>query len=558
MRALIATLLLVFGGVVCTVDAVGIYAHGSIPVFTAQSVDGVESIVTSVSPEAASEGLRVGDRYHLGENWPLSRATHGWSTRGAIPPDIDVPMSLYRAGQPMVIQLRSAAATPGGRLAMWLDVAFKFLGTLIGALLVVRGRDAFGLYAGIGIAGMSLTSGFISGLYLGSFTLTAIVDVAIGTIALSARYFLVEAMLAICGLRRAEAAIIRVMAIGASVFLLVMNVSITYSNITENLAIASFFASPSLDRWFYLAQLSLRVDLLGYLLAWLRPRAADREVIAWTFAATYIGLSGPTVNLILRLLGDTAPLGGALNLTLVLLAAGYAYVALRYRIVNISFVLNRAVVYAALGSLVLAVFVIVEVIVTRLAVGKTSSAVIEVLAALAIGFTIKQLEQRVDAVVERVLFAAKHRAEEALRELIRDCGHVEHLPALFARACTESRRILSADRVTIYETRDEGYAPAYSSPEGFPVPPADIDDGAFVRLRSRRESLDLHDMASAVGSEGLLFPMLVRGRLLGAIYFGPKAKRAAYDPDERKLLLDLAHEVGASSLVLSLSEATLR
>ena len=47
------------------------------------------------------------------------------------------------------------------------------------------------------------------------------------------------------------------------------------------------------------------------------------------------------------------------------------------------------------------------------------------------------------------------------------------------------------------------------------------------------------------------------GRLLGAIYFGPKAKRAAYDPDERKLLLDLAHEVGASSLVLSLSEATL-
>ena len=555
MRALIATLLLVLGGVVCAVDAVGIYTHGSIPAFASHAVHGQESVVDSVSPEAAAQGFRVGDRYRSGENWALVRATNGWSTRGALPPDTDVPVSIRRDDRPMTIHLRSEAAAPAHRLAMWLDVAFKFLGTLVGVLLVVRGRDAFGFYAGIGITGMSLTSGFISGLYLGSFTLTEIVDAAIATVALCARYFLVEAMLAICGLRRAEAAVIRATAIAGSVFLIVTNIALAYANITENVPIATFF---EIDRWFYLAQLSLRIDLLGYLIAWLRPRRADREVIAWTFAATYIGLSGPTVNLVLRLFRDTVPLGGAFNLTLVLMAAGYAYVALRYRIVNISFVLNRAVVYTALGSLVLAVFVIVEVIATRLAVGQTNSAVIEVLVALVLGFTIKQLEQRVDAVVERVLFAGKHRAEEGLRELIRDCGHVEHLPALYTRACTESRRILNADRVTVYETRDEGYVPAYSSPEGLPVPPADIDDGAFVRLRSRREPLDLHEMGSATGSEGLLFPMLVRGRLLGAMYFGPKAKRAAYDPDERKLLLDLSHEVGASSLVLSLSEATLR
>lgn len=558
MRALIAVLLLVFGSLVCTVDAVGIYTHGSIPALNAQPVDGGEFVIRSVSPEAALQGVHVGDRYRLRDNWPLQRATDGWATRGALPPDTVVRVSLERDGRPMVLALRSAAATPAHRLAMWLDVAFKFLGTLIGVLLVVRGRDAFGFYGGIGIAGMSLSSGFISGLYLGSTTLTQIVDAAIGTLAVSARYFLVEAMLSICGLRRAEAAVIRATAMGGTVFMIAWILSVTYADVTENVAVGWFVASPSFARSFYLAQLSLRVDLLGYLVAWLRPRGADREVIAWTFAATYAGLSGPSINLIFRLLGASVPLGGALNLTLVLMAAGYAYVALRYRIVNISFVLNRAVVYAALGSLVLAAFVFVEVIATRLAVGQTNSAVIEVLVALALGFTIKQLEQRVDAIVERVLFAGKHRAEEALRELIRDCGHVEHLPALFARACTESRRILNTDRVTIYETRDDGYVPVCTSPEGLPVPPADIDDGAFVRLRSRRESLDLHEMGSAAGSEGLLFPMLVRGRLLGAIYFGPKPKRAAYDPDERKLLMELSHEVGASSLVLSLSEATLR
>jgi hypothetical protein len=557
MRALIATLLLVFGCIVCTIDAIGIYTSGSIPTFTTSAVGGV-GVVSTVSPEAEAQGLRVGDRFRYEENWPVLRATEGWATRGALPPDVDVTVAIERDGRSAVIHLRTAAATPAHRVAMWLDVAFKLLGTLIGVLLVARGRDAFGLYAGIGIAGMSTTSGFISGLYLGSSRVTEIADAMIVILALSARYFLIEAMLAICSLRRAEAAVIRTTAIAASIFLVGLNLSITYANETQNLPLAAFVGSVPFDRWFYVAQLSLRVDLLGYLIAWLRPRGADREVVAWTFAATYAGLSGPTVNLLFRLLGHSAPFGGAFNLTLVLMAAGYAYVALRYRIVNISFVLNRAVVYAALGSIVLAVFVLVEVLATRLAVGQTNSAVIEVLVALGLGFTIKQLEHRVDVVVERVLFAAKHRAEESLRELIHDCGHVEHLPALFARACTESRRILSADRVTIYETRDEGYVPAYSSPEGLPAPPADIDDGAFVRMRSRRESLDLHEMGSAVGSEGLLFPMLVRGRLLGAIYFGPKAKRAAYDPDERKLLLDLSHEVGASSLVLSLSQATLR
>ena len=558
MRALIATLLLVFGGVVCAVDAVGIYAHGSIPKFTAQRVDGVESVVVNVSPEAAAQGLHVGDRYRLSENWPLQRATHGYSTRGAVPPDTEVPVSIGRGGQTMVIHLRSAAATTGQRLAMWLDVAFKFLGTLIGAVLVVRGRDAFGLYAGIGIAGMSLSSGFISGLYLGSFTLTEIVDATIVTIGLWARYFLVEAMLAICGLRRGEAAIIRGygdcrvgLLDGRDLF---FNVRGHHRESRCRLLLSKPLAGALL--------------LPGAVVAARGPARVSHRVAASARRRSrsdcldlcrYVRRTQrPHGNLILRTMGDTVPLAGALNLTLVLLAAGYAYVALRYRIVNISFVLNRAVVYAALGSLVLAVFVVVEFVATRFAVGQTNSAVIEMLVALALGFTIKQLEQRVDAVVERVLFAPKHRAEEALRELIRDCGHVEHLPALFARACTESRRILSADRVTIYETRDEGYAPAYSSPEGLLVPPADVDDGAFVRLRWRRESLDLHEMGSAVGSEGLLFPMLVRGRLLGAIYFGPKAKRAAYDPDERKLLLDLSHEVGASSLVLSLSEAVLR
>ena len=98
MRALIATLLLVFGCIVCTVDAVGIYTHGSIPTLATSAVDGV-GVFSTVSPEAAAQGLRVGDRYRYEENWPVLRATDGWGTRGALPPNVDVPVTIERDGR---------------------------------------------------------------------------------------------------------------------------------------------------------------------------------------------------------------------------------------------------------------------------------------------------------------------------------------------------------------------------------------------------------------------------------------------------------------------------
>jgi hypothetical protein len=561
MRAWIAALIFAFGIFTCGVEAIGILTHGHLPEYTSVfSEPGVREVV-HVSREASAAGLRTGDRLVLRDNWPFALANEGWASHGWLSAGSSVPVVVERRGSHSVLHITLAPASRAMLLPMWLDIAFKFAAVIVGLLLVVRGRDAFGLFAGIGIAGASLTSGFVSNIALGQAGVSAVADALIFSVAVFGRYFLVEAMLTICGdgLRPIEQKIIRITAIAGSAFMVVTVLTVTLATLAQNAAIASMWGNQSAwaTLWF-LAQLSLRIDLLGYLIAWIRPGATDRDVIAWTFAATFIGLAGPTVNLLIRLFGMPVPAYGALNLTLVLMAAGYAYVAMRYRIVNISFVLNRAVVYTAVGGLILSVFVIVEVLATRLAVGRTGSTLLEMLVALTLGFTVKRLEQRVDALVERVLFASKHRLEERLRELISDCSHVEHLPALFARACSDSRRILGADRVTAYEVRDNAYEPVYTSPEGVPVPWADVDDGAFVRLRSRREAIDLEDLGSALGSEGIVFPMLARGRLLGAMYFGPKAKRSTYDPDERKLLLELSHEVGASSLVLSAAQPTPR
>lgn len=72
----------------------------------------------------------------------------------------------------------------------------------------------------------------------------------------------------------------------------------------------------------------------------------------------------------------------------------------------------------------------------------------------------------------------------------------------------------------------------------------DVDDRAFVAMRADREQIDLADVSSALGNEGYAFPMAVRGVLGGALVCGPRTEE--YTGDERKLLAELAHQVGSA------------
>jgi len=81
---------------------------------------------------------------------------------------------------------------------------------------------------------------------------------------------------------------------------------------------------------------------------------------------------------------------------------------------------------------------------------------------------------------------------------------------------------------------------------GEPAYPAsvDVDDRAFVSMRADREPVNLRDVTSSLANEGFAFPMAVRGMLGGALVCGPRIE--AYTRDERRLLAELAQQVGTA------------
>jgi GAF domain-containing protein len=73
-----------------------------------------------------------------------------------------------------------------------------------------------------------------------------------------------------------------------------------------------------------------------------------------------------------------------------------------------------------------------------------------------------------------------------------------------------------------------------------------IDDPAFVRLRTYLRDVDLSDVDSALAGSGIAFPLAVQGRLNGALVVGPRESEEAYDPDERSIVRALAVRVAAT------------
>ncbi len=234
--------------------------------------------------------------------------------------------------------------------------------------------------------------------------------------------------------------------------------------------------------------------------------------------------------------------------------AGFLYAVLRHRVVDVSFVLNRGLVYAATTSLVLGLFALFESLIERSALGHGASLALEFAVPLALGAALSTVHRRIDAVVERFFFRRQYRAEAALRRYAEDCAYITQPENLFELTVAQIVRHAGAPRVALYERTADAYVCIRQ--HGEPALPAQValDDLAFVKLRARNAELDLDDTQSQLGRDGYAFPLMLRGSLLGALVVGQRPGEH-YAADERELLFHVAHEVGAALFALRARES---
>jgi len=224
---------------------------------------------------------------------------------------------------------------------------------------------------------------------------------------------------------------------------------------------------------------------------------------------------------------------------------GLTYAIISRRCIDVGYVINRAAVFATLSIIVLGAFVVVEWLLGTWvsSASRTTSTIINVGVALALGLSIRFVHRRVERVVDLALFRKRHEDETALRRFAQEAPFITNVDTLLERI---------EQVVTCHAEATDARIFIDDNANGFIMPKTngavvrvDENDPAVLTMRTLHGLVDLHRYETALEGE-LAFPMSSRGKLLGILVCGAKQNGEAYAPDESSALMALAQAVGSA------------
>jgi hypothetical protein len=522
------------------VNLAGALRDGAVDARLAQA-GGCRLRVVAAGPSALGAGLRIGD---LVDPQALSPAQRTALQEG--PAGGRAVLAVVRDGTVQMLSVPYVRTAPTA-----FDVLFAGAGILVylaaGAFVLFGGRDAASFGLGIfliSFAGAAFNFNKDGYLAPGVRVPLDLAQYTLATLTIYGAFMLNEALSrgvlperVLRGLRRvvvAYCAVFWIVTAGTQILFPLTGCSVPLSEYTLYL---------------YLGGAAGVIAILGATIV--RARGSDPR-LSWIFWTTvlcfgpYIAVSAADRLFGVALLNDPYLRLAVELVPFLTLPVVYAYVILRYRVIDVSFVLNRALAYTVLTTLLLGGVILAETFTEKIALSRNASLLLELAVPLALGLSFDALQKRLQSGIDRVLFRAKHRAEAALLAFARDCTFIERVATLRLRTVENVLEQSRATGVALYERTGTGYRLAQAA--GAVAFPGDLDadDGAFVRMRATLGPVDLAEMASSAARGGLAFPLAVGGLLDGALVCTPRASGEVYAPDERELLQRVTQAVAAA------------
>jgi hypothetical protein len=283
------------------------------------------------------------------------------------------------------------------------------------------------------------------------------------------------------------------------------------------------------------------LPLLVLMIGYRRATHISRLKIRWVLWSTALLLV--TIVLFWTVSQDRHPyLYQLINATQWLALLGYLYAVLRNKLVDVSFVVDRALLYTAITVLTFAVFSLLEYLLHKMAFSEKLSLAFQAGAVFLLAMALSPLHRRLEHWIDRLFFRQQRLTVAALRRFVVECAFVERYERLLEFAI--ERLIPHCAAVAVYERTVSGYERRAARGQRWPEI-IDVDDPAFIALRAGNEHLDLEEVASAAGADGTAFPMAIARNLIGAVICR-RREGEQLAPDVRAALSDAARSLGLS------------
>ncbi|MDE2344882.1 MAG: GAF domain-containing protein, partial [Gammaproteobacteria bacterium] len=511
-----------------------------------QQLNDYVAVIHPFSGVPLPTGLQDGDRFDIRKQdiatriafmtsaVPLGYVIHAVIDRGTatmvVPVTVVSLKNLDKPGQPGHV----------GSI-QWLNLGTVYLLGVISLLLLWRGRDRAAFGMGLWATTFLLSYLFHNTPLAGWVSFAAIcLNVACFLAARVGFYIMIEA-----GLARALKPKQRTVYRTAFLILLASGAVQAYGAVLVRL----LTGSPQYLDWQYglILTASYFVPIVMLFSGYRPATPHDRVRIRWMLASglvwvCYISLTNSPV------FGGYASALLAQILAVIALL-GFLYAVLMLRVVDISVVIDRALVYGGVTALVVGVIAAANSLALHETLTPGASLLLQVLVPLSLGIVLAKVRDYADVIVDRVFFRSKYLAETALRAFAHRAVYIGDVSKLLDTAAEEVRRHTGSPAVAIYSVDESGYRRLRLSGSADFALEIDNDDPAMVAVRAEQGAVDLAGLRSAMGDDGCIFPMLVLGRLRGLVVCAnrPGEHYASY---EKTLLLEVAHAVGAAWRIL--------
>jgi hypothetical protein len=229
-----------------------------------------------------------------------------------------------------------------------------------------------------------------------------------------------------------------------------------------------------------------------------------------------------------------------------------AYAIFRERVVDINFVISRTVAYGLLTTVIVGVFALIDLFLSRTMEARFSLPV-DIVVALVLGFFFHGMRRRIDSAVDRVIFRKRHVAEMRLAKAAKAVVHVDDASAIADYLTRLPAEVLDLTGAALYMRRGNGFAlercagwkqePAASLPTSDPLVAFISSELGCVRVSDvpmRQAPPDRHD------APVLAIPLVFRRELAGFALYGAHEDGADLDADDEQALVPLVNNAAVT------------
>jgi hypothetical protein len=232
----------------------------------------------------------------------------------------------------------------------------------------------------------------------------------------------------------------------------------------------------------------------------------------------------------------------------VLMPTSVAYAVFQYRVIDVNFVINRAIVYGALTILLAAAVSLLDWLLGKILGGAHFTTAAEALITIGLGFALNRLHHTFEDWVDRFLFWRRHRAETYIRRVAAALPFATADEAITDGVVYEPVEALDLTGAALYRSALD--SPHFDFVAAWRASPMsgrfDSNDNLVRFLQSEEKIVWLSELGTKgenrTGVFVIAVPIRVRHQIIAFTLYGSHRNGAQLDPDEVRLLEELAIE----------------